>query len=618
MSSEYNYDSFASGRPNGFKPPSSNNGNSNSNNPNNPQQQQQQQQQQRGRPVNFRNKPVNFRKPTAKQEEAEVGEVTNKKPAPKPMAMPSLIPMGEVSEPVGNLPEEDLAIEDFDLDEDEEEKERREAEIAAERRRKRKREIIDRSVSNSALDSTLDSTTKLPRSAVGIIESEKPSSDPQNAQSTNSLVSHPPTALPPPPVNNDEEFDMFSDSPSKISLTATTATATITITTSSSSKQTKLSKSDNLNLADNWDDVDGYYKMQINDVIYDRFQVLGYLGKGVFSSVLKCVDTKGEFGETAIKIIRANEIMRKAAIKEIRILKLLGKNDPQSRKHCVKLIKEGEHKGHTMMCFESLAMNLRETLNKFGKNVGINISAIKSYTRQLFTALSHLAKHKIVHADIKPDNILVSANFTVLKICDFGSAFFETDTDNDPTPYLVSRFYRPPEVMLGLDYDKGTDLWSIAVTLFELFTGRVMFPGSTNNDMLKRIMAMKGPPPNKQLRRHYLSFEKMGLDPHFDSEDNNAFREQYNDKVTGQVSLRNVVVKSGDVKSISSHLLSKKAGNDNRGEVLALADLLEKCLTLDEKKRPTINNIKMHEFLLVDKAEKVAPAPPTTTTITTT
>lgn len=123
---------------------------------------------------------------------------------------------------------------------------------------------------------------------------------------------------------------------------------------------------------------------------------------------------------------------------------------------------------------------------------------------QLFTALYHLAKHRIVHADIKPDNILVSANFTQLKLCDFGSAFFETDSDNDPTPYLVSRFYRPPEVMLGLEYDKATDLWSIAVTLFELFTGRVMFPGSNNNDMLKKIMEVKGPLGNKMLRRHFI------------------------------------------------------------------------------------------------------------------
>jgi len=75
-------------------------------------------------------------------------------------------------------------------------------------------------------------------------------------------------------------------------------------------------------------------------------------------------------------------------------------------------------------------------------------------------------------------------NLTNLPILISKSAFFETDHDNDPTPYLVSRFYRPPEVILGLEYDRNVDLWSASVTLAELFTGSVLFPGQSNNDML--------------------------------------------------------------------------------------------------------------------------------------
>lgn len=64
-----------------------------------------------------------------------------------------------------------------------------------------------------------------------------------------------------------------------------------------------------------------------------------------------------------------------------------------------------------------------------------------------------------MHADIKPDNILVSEGFAQLKLCDFGSAFKESAPDNDPTPYLVSRFYRAPEIILGFEYDRAVDLW---------------------------------------------------------------------------------------------------------------------------------------------------------------
>lgn len=82
-------------------------------------------------------------------------------------------------------------------------------------------------------------------------------------------------------------------------------------------------------------------------------------------------------------------------------------------------------------------------------------------------------------------------------MCDFGSAFLETDSGNDPTPYLVSRFYRAPEIILALPYDRNIDLWSVGVCLYELFTGHVMFPGRTNNEMLKLMMEVKGKVPNK-------------------------------------------------------------------------------------------------------------------------
>jgi serine/threonine protein kinase len=95
-------------------------------------------------------------------------------------------------------------------------------------------------------------------------------------------------------------------------------------------------------------------------------------------------------------------------------------------------------------------MNLRELTNKYGRNVGLNISAVGIYASQLLLALRHLRKCNVLHSDIKPDNILVNARRTKVKVCDFGSAMMAGD--NEITPYLVSRFYRAPEVILGLKY----------------------------------------------------------------------------------------------------------------------------------------------------------------------
>lgn len=95
-------------------------------------------------------------------------------------------------------------------------------------------------------------------------------------------------------------------------------------------------------------------------------------------------------------------------------------------------------------------MNLRELTNKYGRGVGLNVSAVGVYTAQLMVALRHMKRRSVLHADIKPDNILVNARRSKVKICDFGSAML--NGNNERTPYLVSRFYRPPEVILGNAY----------------------------------------------------------------------------------------------------------------------------------------------------------------------
>lgn len=178
------------------------------------------------------------------------------------------------------------------------------------------------------------------------------------------------------------------------------------------------------------------------------------------------------------------------------------------------------------MVMEPLAMNLREVLKKYGKNVGLHVKAVRSYTQQLLLALKLLKKTGILHADIKPDNILVNESNLILKLCDFGSAAMATD--NDITPYLVSRFYRAPEIILGISYEYGIDVWSAGCTIYELYTGKILFSGKSNNQMLKFHMDLKGKIPHKVVRRGQFR------DQHFDSSFNFLYQEI--DKVTERVS----------------------------------------------------------------------------------
>ena len=90
------------------------------------------------------------------------------------------------------------------------------------------------------------------------------------------------------------------------------------------------------------------------------------------------------------------------------------------------------------MVFEAMHQNLRGAIKQHGHKRGIQIDAVRRRTRrQLFVALRYLERLNIMHADLKPDNILVNDKYNLLKVCDFGSA--SNGDDNEITPYLVSR-----------------------------------------------------------------------------------------------------------------------------------------------------------------------------------
>lgn len=197
-------------------------------------------------------------------------------------------------------------------------------------------------------------------------------------------------------------------------------------------------------LHDNWDDPDGYYRVILGEKLDQRYQVYSILGRGIFASVVRARDLKQSGRDVAIKIARRQETMYKAGMKEIGNLKLLAEADPDDKMFVVRLEKNFEHRGHLCMVFESLSLNLREIVKRFGKDVGLHMQAVKTYAKQMFMALTLLRKENIIHADIKPDNILVNEAKTVAKLADLGSA--SSTTEMEITPYLVSRFYRAPEI----------------------------------------------------------------------------------------------------------------------------------------------------------------------------
>jgi serine/threonine-protein kinase PRP4 len=395
------------------------------------------------------------------------------------------------------------------------------------------------------------------------------------------------------PSSDDNDFDMFSSSASPVPIkTSLVASTTATITTKT----------------DDFQDAEGYYKAAIGetlDLADESFKVLGVVGKGVFSTVLKC---SVETSETnlpsivALKFIRHNETMSRAAENEVVFLKKL------SHEHIVKLelpVTQQllEHRGHVVMVFPYLPYNLREVLQKFGKGVGLSIQAVRAYFLQLLSALKHLESRNIIHADIKPDNMLVSEDFSTVKLCDFGSAMELGSADAVPTPYLVSRFYRAPEIILGAVPTLALDLWSVGATVAELFLGRLLFQGRSNNDMLRTFMECMGPFSAKTLRQHLVQVSKLGIPAHFlQRQQNFMYLQETQQILNDKHVVKEIQLQTYPTTALQQRLLKAKSSKDPRLDVQQFGSLLQRVLCLEATRRISVADAMQHEFFATKKA----------------
>ncbi|CAJ0932836.1 unnamed protein product, partial [Mesorhabditis belari] len=128
---------------------------------------------------------------------------------------------------------------------------------------------------------------------------------------------------------------------------------------------------------------------------------------------------------------------------------------------------------------------------------------------QLLCAMKHLHKSGIIHRDLKPENIVVNEDVT-LKILDFGLARRAAfDTQMRMTNYVVTRWYRAPEVILEMGYTDKVDVWSIGCIFAEVLTRKILFPGTDHLDQWRSIVSKMGSPPQSfvdKMSRHVAMF----------------------------------------------------------------------------------------------------------------
>jgi len=225
--------------------------------------------------------------------------------------------------------------------------------------------------------------------------------------------------------------------------------------------------------------------------IGERYEALKFMGAGAYGAVIKALDKKtGE--HVAIKKLHKIEdiIDAKRILRELRILRVF-KHENIINLHNV--IFDHEHYG-----FEEIYLitNLMEIdLYAVIKNKQtLTDDHVQFIIYQILRALLYLHSANIIHRDLKPSNILATETCDV-QLCDFGLArAIDFSADENRTEYVVTRYYRAPEIMISHEYTAAVDLWSLGCTMAELMSGHILFKGENYIQQIKLIIDTLGKP----------------------------------------------------------------------------------------------------------------------------
>jgi dual specificity tyrosine-phosphorylation-regulated kinase 1 len=198
---------------------------------------------------------------------------------------------------------------------------------------------------------------------------------------------------------------------------------------------------------------------------------------------------------------------------EIDILMKIQEKDPLDERHVVRLLDQFVHRNHQCIVFEILSFNLYELLRNT-RFRGVSLNLIRKFAIQLLRALELLSRPdvNIIHCDLKPENLLLRhPKRSAIKMIDFGSSCYQ---NKRTYTYIQSRFYRSPEVLLGLPYSQKIDMWSLGCVVVELHTGEPLFGGANQVDQICRIVDVLGMPPLEMIQAspdkvRTLFFEKI-------------------------------------------------------------------------------------------------------------
>uniref|UniRef100_A0A9L0I812 non-specific serine/threonine protein kinase n=1 Tax=Equus asinus TaxID=9793 RepID=A0A9L0I812_EQUAS len=347
---------------------------------------------------------------------------------------------------------------------------------------------------------------------------------------------------------------------------------------------------------------EGDYQLVQHEILCsmtNSYEVLEFLGRGTFGQVAKC--WKRSTKEiVAIKILKNHPSYARQGQIEVSILSRLSSENADEY-NFVRSYECFQHKNHTCLVFEMLEQNLYDFLkqNKFSP---LPLKYIRPILQQVATALMKLKSLGLIHADLKPENIMlvdpVRQPYRV-KVIDFGSASHVSKAVC--STYLQSRYYRAPEIILGLPFCEAIDMWSLGCVIAELFLGWPLYPGASEYDQIRYISQTQGLPAEYLLSAGTKTTRFFNRDPNLGYPLWRLKTPEEHELETG--------IKSKEARKYIFNCLDDMAqvnmstdleGTDmlaEKADRREYIDLLKKMLTIDADKRITPLKTLNHQFV---------------------
>lgn len=236
-----------------------------------------------------------------------------------------------------------------------------------------------------------------------------------------------------------------------------------------------------------------------------RYQPIELIGSGAYGAVLNAYDSVYS-RNVAIKKLKpiSDAVDLKRILREIVIMKnvnhenIIELYDIIFHPNLNNNHNEGEipNKGIVYLVMEKMDSDLQRVICS-------QQTMEKSYYQfilyQILRALYYLHSANIVHRDFKPSNVLINEDCTI-KLCDFGMSRNLSENEMQLTEYVVTRYYRAPEIMLNSHhYTNKIDVWSVGCTFAELLTKKFLFPGQNYIEQIKLIINLLGSPSEEDL-----------------------------------------------------------------------------------------------------------------------